>query len=120
MINGLTDKSFGFIIGILIGIVIIAGLYTAFYTFYPESSPPPYRSTQDSGFHLITPTDLQEELVKLGYDIKVDGKMCQGWHIEGHSETLAAWDKAIGQQYALEFDYESTNYEDVNYWEIEK
>ncbi len=59
-------------------------------------------------FYLLTPTDIQEELVRLGYDIGpkgIDGKMCNGWWNPEHSKTLAAWNKATCKQYASRSDY---------------
>lgn len=31
---------------------------------------------------------------------KIDGRLCEMWNVEGHSETQKLWDDAICQQYA--------------------
>lgn len=45
--------------------------------------------------YLISPTELQEELVRLGYNIKVDGNI--------GTETKRAWDEALCNQHAESF-----------------
>ena len=39
-------------------------------------------------------------LVARGHDIKIDDKICKGWNIPGHSETLAAWESEICNDFA--------------------
>ncbi len=50
--------------------------------------------------HIPTFRDIQEMV-----GAEPDGKICKGWHIPEHSETLRLWELAINQQYADKWDY---------------
>ena len=56
---------------------------------------------------LLNVYDQQRELVRRGHPIKIDGKMCKGWNVPGHSETLEALEKECGDQRGIEL-YEFT------------
>ena len=56
--------------------------------------------------HIPTFRDIQEMV-----GAEPDGRICKGWHIPEHSETLRLWELAINQQYADKWDY---YYEDPN------
>ena len=57
-------------------------------------------SNYHSGAAILSVRELQEQLVRLGYDIEVDGKICDGWNVPGHSETITAWQKQEIEQIA--------------------
>ncbi len=50
--------------------------------------------------NMPTFADIQQMLVESGHNIKVDGKICKGWNVPEHSETLTAWDLEICNQEA--------------------
>ena len=52
-------------------------------------------------FPLPTFRQLQQQLVDLGEDIKVDGRMCEGWNNPEHSETLTAWGRQICNKHGI-------------------
>ena len=66
-----------------VGIFLAGALYeyTQHKCYIPESEP-----------QLLSMTETQRQLVELGYDIKIDGKI--------GDKTLAAWDHAFCKQSA--------------------
>ena len=92
------DKSDIFILVCILGIFTVA--------FFAHSSSPPIGGKDAPKAEpppIISIVELQQQLVDLGYDIKVDGKICEGWNCPEHSKTLQAWYKAINNQHAAKY-----------------
>ena len=54
--------------------------------------------------HILSIMEIQQQLVQLGYDIPVDGKLSPDWR---HSQTQQAWELAINNQFAEKYMTES-------------
>ncbi len=76
----------GFIVGLALAFVII--LY--FSTKPDGTTLTPVVKEENPAGVLLSPIGIQRQLVELGYDIKLDGKL--------GPETMSAWNKAYGRQ----------------------
>lgn len=88
---------------ILLGLFLLSlvsyGLFTVGYGLYTLITAPSLPQEAISQAPMVTFTELQQQLVERGHDIKVDGKICKGWNCPEHSETLTAWSKEICDDY---------------------
>ncbi len=76
-------------LSLLLGLTIIVLCGVICWAVSPQEEPLP------------TFRQLQQQLVDLGEDIKVDGRMCEGWNNPEHSETLTAWGRQICRQHGI-------------------
>lgn len=81
--------------GLIVFIFLLAGMNIIFFKAILS-----YKQTIEAKTPIITVKQLQAQLVQLGYDIQVDGKVCSGWNVPSHSETITAWQKAEIEQMA--------------------
>ncbi len=83
----------------LLGIVLVIGI-GQYCQHYQRQITTLQAELTEAKNHLPTFIEIQEMLVARGHDIKIDDKICKGWNIPGHSETLAAWESEICNDFA--------------------